>query len=413
MYGYYQCRFCYLRGSANHGNNYFQRASNSKQVYSRFSSPRKRTIVMKQRQHNGFTLVELLVVISIIAILVGLLLPAIAMVRESARRSTCNNNIGQLAKATMNFESRKQRYPGYRERFARVPGTSFPAGANKQGTWMTAIMSDLDQRPAYKLWNNPQLPLVIDSTTTPITANGKLLPSFEFLRCASDVTIDDATGAQVDRSLGYQTASTQVAPFSSYAANAGFLPLNTDPIWNGNDSNSNGIADSYDMAQNKANGIFHDRYAYPNLSVSMTDLQDGATQTILFSENLQATVWFRTGLPGNPDRLANTIVWLYATDKPIGLGRTAPSNNITLEMRINGQADEIAKGSPFLRPTAYTARPSSGHGGGAMVAFADGHTQFLNFEINYAVYQSLMTPDNYKSSMPSYNYVLNPSDYSD
>jgi prepilin-type N-terminal cleavage/methylation domain-containing protein/prepilin-type processing-associated H-X9-DG protein len=371
---------------------------------------------MKQRQHTGFTLVELLVVISIIGILVGLLLPAIGMVRENARRSTCSNNIGQLAKATMIFESRKQRFPGYRDRFARVPSTSVPAGANKQGTWMTAIMSDLDQRNVYKLWNNPQLRLVIDTTTTPITANGQLLPSFEFLRCASDVTIDDAVGPAVDLAVGYQTANPQVPTFTSYAANAGFLPLNTDPIWNGNDVNGNGIADSYDLAQNKANGIFHDRYAYPNLSVSMTDLQDGATQTILFSENLQSTVWFRTGFPGNPNRLANTIVWLYATDKPIGQRVPpwpAPSNNITLEMRINGEADKIAKANPFLAPTAYTARPSSGHGGGVMVAYADGHTQFLNNEIDYAVYQSLMTPDNYKSSMPAYTYVLNPSDYSD
>jgi prepilin-type N-terminal cleavage/methylation domain-containing protein/prepilin-type processing-associated H-X9-DG protein len=376
---------------------------------------------MKQRQHTGFTLVELLVVISIIAILVGLLLPAIGMVRESARRSTCNNNIGQLAKATFNFETRKQRYPGYREQFARVPGTSVPAGANKQGTWMTAIMSDLDQRPTYKLWNNPQLPF-----PTPLpgrrwnvlpVVNEQLLPSFEFLRCASDVTIDDAKGGKpIDIDLGYKTVNPQVPPYSSYAANAGFLPLSTDPIWNGNDINGNGIADSYDFAQNKANGIFHDRYAYPKLNVSMTDLQDGATQTILFSENLQSTVWFRTGFPGNPNRLANTIVWLYATDKPIGQRVPpwpAPTNQITLEMRINGEADKIAKGNPFLAPTAYTARPSSGHGGGVMVAFADGHTQFLDNEIDYAVYQSLMTPDNYKSSMPSYTYVLNPSDYND
>ena len=371
---------------------------------------------MKQRQHNGFTLTELLVVISIIAILVGMLLPAIGMVRENARRSTCNNNIGQIAKATMSFESRKQRFPGYREQFARVPGTSVPAGANKQGTWMTAIMSDLDQQPVYKLWNNPQLPLIIDATTSPITANGQLLPSFEFLRCASDVTIDDAIGPAVDIAKGYQTANAQVPSFSSYAANAGFLPLSTDPIWIGNDSNGNGIADSYDFAQNKANGIFHDRYAYPKLNVSMTDLQDGATQTILFSENLQSTLWFSTGFPGDPNRLANTIVWLYATDKPIGQRVPpwpAPTNQITLEMRINGEADKIAKGNPFLAPTAYTARPSSGHGGGVMVAFADGHTQFLNNEIDYAVYQSLMTPDNYKSSMPAYTYVLNPSDYSD
>ena len=64
---------------------------------------------------TGFTLVELLVVIAIIGILVGLLLPAIGYVQRLARRTTCLNNMRELTKAVMMFETTKRRYPGYHE----------------------------------------------------------------------------------------------------------------------------------------------------------------------------------------------------------------------------------------------------------------------------------------------------------
>jgi prepilin-type N-terminal cleavage/methylation domain-containing protein len=95
----------------------------------------------------GFTLVELLVVIAIIGILIGMLLPAVQMVREAARRTSCLNNTRQMVLSALNYESTLQHLP---PSFEIDPGTIL---TGNNGSWSIhgRLLPFCEQANAYDL----------------------------------------------------------------------------------------------------------------------------------------------------------------------------------------------------------------------------------------------------------------------
>ncbi len=138
-----------------------------------FKAERDSKVIQKR---NAFTLVELLVVIAIIGILIGLLLPAVQMVRESARRTECGNKIRQMGLALLNFESVFETFP-----------SSFRAeGYNPGWSWGTSILPYVEQNNLYQSGNTRNL-LFGGGDNPAATTTEFSQTELDLFRCPSDM----------------------------------------------------------------------------------------------------------------------------------------------------------------------------------------------------------------------------------
>jgi prepilin-type N-terminal cleavage/methylation domain-containing protein/prepilin-type processing-associated H-X9-DG protein len=199
---------------------------------------------------SGFTLIEVLVVIAIIGVLVGLLLPAVQMAREAARRTQCTNNLKQMGIALISYHDTVGVFPmGYAARGPFVDGLT---DTGPGWSWASMILPQMDQRPLFAAIN---FSLDVSDPANATAAQTRLTAYL----CPSDVP--PSTSFAVANGAGIELA--RVAP-SSYTACVGGEETAADLGYDG---------------RGKGRGVF-----YRNSATKMTDIRDGASATALVYE---------------------------------------------------------------------------------------------------------------------------------
>jgi len=341
---------------------------------------------MNTPRRQAFTLVELLVVITIIGMLVALLLPAVNAAREQARQTTCMNNQRNYGQAIQQFVTSKDYFPAYRS----FMSSSLTSPGDFAISWQVALMPNYGKTDVFQALQTGTL---------------KELPYMELSVCPSDSTIVGRT-----------------SPWTSYVANVGRLDILESGL--PADKSSGGVP----------NGVLQDGCFAPankskQVKLSLTDIRDGQANTLMLTENVDANYYSESPVINlastsptqtNIDKATNCtergagfVFWWDTGAATIVAPPTAPPSNGKWAAVNKERADhgtDLTSGAfvPYRTGTGvgsadtkcFAARPSSSHPGGVIVTFCSGTNKFISEDINYDVYCALMTPAGSKFKNP-------------
>ena len=245
---------------------------------------------MSTGRRDAFTLVELLVVITIIGILISLLLPAVQAAREAARRAQCTNNLKQLGLAMHNHHQAHGRFPtgGWGWEFVGEPerGTD----RRQPGGWAFCLLDYLEQENLRNmglgLSDSARTEAIIQRIGTPLAAF--ICPTRRRPMVFPDQRVNHpyCTASQ-DEIFATEAGRTD------YAINAGDM---ADPAYHpGPSSVAEGDDPSYNGWVNTSSftGI-----AYQRSEVTIADVRDGTSNTYMIGEKYINSDCYTNGQDG-------------------------------------------------------------------------------------------------------------------
>ena len=317
----------------------------------------------RDRQRPAFTLIELPVVIAIIAVLIGLLLPAVQKVREAASRLKCQNNLKQIGVALHNYEGVTGRYPaGY----VSTPGVGFrdpQTGDSGPGWgWLVSLMPYVEQDNLYR-----SLKLDLPCWHADNTAAVKtVVPGF---LCPS-ATGNTPTVGVTD--LDMNVWQNAVFARANYVHNVGW-----NDIW------SAPATTDYEDPVRGCNGAM-----YRNSKVRVADVTDGLSNTVFGGERtpyLADAVWAGV-VPGAKH---------YSYNQFASSGTGGPGVNYDNAGSYVGanSGPSIYESPQIIHPpnsaVGHTDQMHSQHTGGANVLFGDGSVRFIRDGIPLSLFRDL------------------------
>jgi len=324
----------------------------------------------RTKRLSGFTLVELLVVIAIIGVLIALLLPAVQMAREAARRMSCTNNQKQLGLALHNYHDTYLTFPRYNQLAEEDDASSGYA-----------------QGPHVKL-----LPFIEQSAV------------YEQIKTATANFYENVTSSeslvQNNRISAFVCPSDSVFPDSSRQGNCNY------PLCVGSNL-------GWDISESRQNGVFCRRK-----ETKFAEITDGTTNTIVVGEHLTGDgdgTLYRVesdvvrGLPWSANHSTSQGPITKATLDAAGVacdGNKSNHSSFSALRWTRGTLEYVmfnTLATPNWKyPSCMSASSSGNHGsstgiyvarsrhpGGVNFTLADGSVRFITETIDLTTYHAL------------------------